>query len=179
MARWRTFWSGTTRTWRKPAGDVDVISHPESLIGNDAARAIHGLSAGSDVAILGQAVEPGPATVLDLVTPSGERADIQGPVAGVMAALAELAAATDMVPLVVVAADLSTSVPALLDLLDKPGVTTGVALVLPESVDRGLADLSAVRVGADGQIVESVGTAGYVVTRPNCALLGLLRVAPS
>ena len=156
-----------------------MSSHPESLIGNDAARAIHGLSAGSDVAILGQAVEPGPATVLDLVTPSGERADIHGPVAGVMAALAELAAATDMVPLVVAAADLSTSVPALLDLLDKPGVATGVAVVLPESVDRGLAHLSAVRVGADGKLVESVGTAGYVVTRPNRALLGLLRVAPS
>jgi phosphatidylglycerophosphate synthase len=96
-----------------------------------------------------------------------------------MSALAELAAAADNVPLVVTAADLSTSLPALLDLLDRPGVATGVVVVPPETVDRGLSHLTAVRVGVDGRLVESVGTADHVVTRPNRALPGLLRVAPS
>ncbi|MBE3075493.1 MAG: CDP-alcohol phosphatidyltransferase family protein, partial [Actinobacteria bacterium] len=152
---------------------------PEKVVGNADARAIHGLSAGSDLAILGRAAEPGPSFVLELVSPVGERAEIEGPVAGAMAELAELASATDRVPLVVAAADLSTSVPALLDLLDKPGVATGVAVVRPESVGRGQAHLAAVRVGVDGKLVESVGTASYVVTRPSHALPGVLRVAPA
>lgn len=151
--------------------------HPERLVGNDAARSIHGLSVGSDLALLGRAVEPGP-PMLDVLNPAGARVDIDAPAASAMASLADLAAAADTVPLVVAAADLLTSVPALLDLLDKPGVATGVAVVLPESVDRGLSQLPAVRVGADGRLVESVGTAGHVVTRPNRALPGLLRVAP-
>lgn len=152
--------------------------HPGRLVGNDAARAVHGLSAGADLAILGRAVEPGPPAVLDLVSPPGQRADIDAPVAVAMAALADLAAAAHAGPLVVVAADLSTSVPALLDLLDKPGVATGVAVILPESVDRGLTHLPAVRVGGDGKLVESVGTTGFVVTEPNRVLPGVLRVSP-
>jgi phosphatidylglycerophosphate synthase len=96
-----------------------------------------------------------------------------------MVALAELASATDRVPLVVVAANLSTSLPALLDLLDNPGTATGVAVVLPERVAHGLEHLPAVRVGVDGKLVESVGATGYVVTGPNRALPGVLRVAPA
>ncbi|NMM22849.1 MAG: CDP-alcohol phosphatidyltransferase family protein, partial [Phycicoccus sp.] len=83
----------------------------------------------------------------------------------------------DDVPLVVAAADLSISVPAVLDLLDKPGVTTGVAVVHSGSVNRGIQHLPAVRIGMDGKLVESVGTASHVVTGPNRALPGLLRVA--
>ena len=152
--------------------------HPEQLVGNEAARAVHGLSTGSDLAILGRVVGTEPLAVLDVVSPAGTRVDVDAAVGAAMTALADLAAAAQDVPLVVAAADLSTSVPALLDLLDKPGVATGAAVVLPESVDRGLAHLPAVRVGVDGKLVESVGTAGYVVTRPNRALPGLLRVAP-
>ena len=151
--------------------------HPERLVGNDAARSVHGLSAGSDLVMLGPAARPG-SPVLDILSPAGTRVDVDAPATMAMAALADLAAAVHTVPLVVAAADLSTSVPALLDLLDKPGVATGVAVVLPQRVDRGLQHLPAVRVGADGKLVESVGTTGYVVTRPNGALPGLLRVAP-
>jgi phosphatidylglycerophosphate synthase len=155
-----------------------VSPDPQRLVGNDAARAVHGLSAGSDLAFLGRAVEPGPPT-FDVLKPAGARWDVDAPTTSAMATLAELAAASHTVPLVVAAADLRTSVPAVLDLLDRPGVATGVAVVLPESVDRGLEHLPAVRVGADGKLVESVGTTGYVVTRPSGALPGLLRVAPA
>lgn len=151
----------------------------EELVGNDDARALRDLSAGADLAMLGHRVEPGPPAVLEVLSPIGRRVDLEGPVAGAMAALAELASATDSVPLVVAASDLSASVPALLDLLDKPGVATAVSVVLPESVDRGLAQLPPARVGADGKLVESVGTSGYLVTRPNRVLPGLLRVAPA
>ena len=163
---------------RKPASETDVSLDGERLVGNDGARAIHGLSAGSDLAILGRAADPGPPAVLDLVSPVGARKEVDAPVAVAMGALAELAAASETVPLVLAVADLSISVPALLDLLDKPGVATGVPVVLPESVGRGLEHLPLVRVGADGKLVESVGTAGYVLTRPTGALPGLLRVSP-
>jgi len=154
-------------------------SSPAPLVGNSDARSVHGLSAGSDVAFLGGAGPgPGPSAVLELVRPAGVQADLGGPVAGAMSRLAELASASDDVPLVVVAADLSTSVPALLDLLDKPGVATGVAVVLPGSVDRGLDHLPMVRVGPDGKLLESVGVFGHAVTRPNRVLPGVLRVAP-
>ena len=109
-----------------------VSPHTERLVGNDHARAVLGLSAGSDLAMLGRPGESGPPTVLDLVSPVGERVDFDGPAAGAMVALADLASATDSVPLVVAAADLSISFPAVLDLLDKPGVATGVQVVLPE-----------------------------------------------
>ncbi|HXR68281.1 MAG TPA: DUF5941 domain-containing protein [Dermatophilaceae bacterium] len=151
--------------------------HSEPLVGNDAARAVHGLSAGSDLATLGSTAEPRP-PMFDVLSPAGVRVDIDAPAALAMASLADLAASAHTVPLVVAAADLTTSVPAVLDLLDKPGVATGVSVVLPESVDRGLEHLPAVRIGADGKLVESVGTTGYVVTGPNRALPGLLRVAP-
>src|SRR6185436_11309228 len=111
------------------------------------------------LAILGSAVEPGP-PMSDVLSPAGVRVDLDLPTASAMASLADLAASAHNVSLVVAAADLTTSVPAMLDLLDKPGVATGVSVVLPESVDRGLEHLPAVRVGADGKLVESVGTTG-------------------
>jgi len=125
-----------------------VNPHSERLVGNDAARAVHGLSAGSDLATLGSTAEPRP-PMFDVLSPAGVRVDIDAPAALAMASLADLAASAHTVPLVLAAADLTTSVPAVLDLLDKPGVATGVSVVLPESVDRGLEHLPAVRIGAD------------------------------
>jgi phosphatidylglycerophosphate synthase len=158
--------------------DVSTSPSPERLVGNDSARAIHGLSAGSDLAILGCDVEPDP-RIAQVLGSGGVRVEICAPAASALASLADLAAAGHAVPLVVEIGGLSADVPALLDLLDKPGVATGVTVLLPESVDRGLEHLPLVRVGPDGKVVESVGSTGYIVTRPNRALLGLLRVAPA
>src|SRR6185436_17103604 len=141
-------WTSTTRTRWKPASEPLVNPHPERLVGNDDARAVHGLSAGSDLAILGRAAVPRP-PLSEVLSPVGAWVDIDAPAAPAMASLADLAASAHTVPLVVAAADLTTSVPAVLDLLDKPGVVTGVSVVLPESLDRGLEHLPAVRIGAD------------------------------
>jgi phosphatidylglycerophosphate synthase len=163
-------------------------------VGNDAARAIHGLSAGADLAVLGQDIddaadlglqeaEPG-VQLLEVLNPVGTLTKIFPPAASALASLADLADLSDPAlgagarPMVVAVAHLATEVPALLDLLDKPGVSTGVATVRPERVDTGLERLTQARVGADGKLVESVGTASHVVTRPNLALPGLLRVGP-
>jgi hypothetical protein len=119
------------------------------------------------------------AQMLEVLTPVGTRVEIYPPGAVALATLANVAAAGNTAPLVVAVADLSTSVAAVLDLLDKPGIATGVAVVRPQDVDLGLQHLPPARVGVDGKLVESVGTTGHVVTRPNRALLGLLRVAPA
>lgn len=165
-------------TWRKTASEADVSPHPEQLVGDDAARSVHGLSAGSDVARLG-ADEGGTTTdALQIVTPAGAVLVIDDALTKApFAALADLAGASDQVPLVVVAADLDLSLPAGLDLLDKPGVATGVLTVLPTAVGQGVERLAPVRVGADGRLLESVGTSVHVVTRPDAALPGMLRVA--
>ena len=144
-------------------------------VGTASARAVRGWSAGADVAVAG--ATPLPTPTAEALTALRVR---QPPVcADGLAGLAELARARDDVPLVVLAADLDLTLPALLDLLDRPGVGTAATVVEPAQLDRGLARLDPVRVGADGVLVESVGAAGRAVTAPNRALLGALRVAPA
>ena len=153
---------------------------PEGLVGDDAARSVHGLSSGSDVARLGAGADLTRTDALQILTPVGAELVIDDPSSTtLLAALADLAGASDRVPLVVVAADLDLSLPAGLDLLDSPGVATGALTVSPTAVSQGVDRLSPVRVGGDGRLLESVGTISHIVTCPNAALPGMLRVAPA
>lgn len=89
------------------------------------------------------------------------------------------AAADGEGPLVVIAAGLTISAPALLDLLDSPQAATATLTVEPDRVRSAPEMLAPARVGPDGRLVESVGTRAHSVSGPNCALLGVLRLAPA
>lgn len=156
------------------------------LVGDDAARAVRGFSRGADVALLpapgASPAERGTADSTDICAVLREL-DTAGPqpvqarsAAAQLRQLADIASASVDAPLVLACADLRTSVPAVLDLLDKPGVVTAVATVLPDAVAEGVDRLPPARVGADGRLVESVGTGFHVVTRPSRLLVGVLRV---
>lgn len=153
-----------------------MSAEPLALVGSPAARSVHGLSAGADLALLGR---QDPARLRDVLvaTLAHEAATVvAGTAAQVLVQLADLAESDPRETLVVAAADLLLPLPAVLDLLDKPGVRTGVLTVAPTTLATGRDDVVRARVGGDGVLVESVGTAVHQVTRPNRALPGLLRV---
>ena len=152
---------------------------PAATVGNEAARAVHGLSAGADLALLGSCDAAGLRGELAGAGVHGAATVITGSAAEVLEQLADLAESDPAEVLVVAAADLQLSLPAVLDLLDKPGVRTGVLTAAPEVLESGRAVAVRARVGGDGKLVESVGTAVHEVTRPNRALPGLLRVDPA
>jgi phosphatidylglycerophosphate synthase len=138
---------------------------------------VQGHSSGADVVLLG---EPHPAlrSVLEEVCAPARSLVVEGSVPSVLRVLADVASEHRARPLVLARGDLDVDLPAVLDLLDRPGVATATVTVEPGAVDRGLECLSPVRVGRDGKGVESVGTAAHVVTNPTHVLLGLVRTAP-
>ena len=155
-------------------------------VGDAAARAVHGHSAGADVAILGSA--PGSAAAatdlaqsLAEMVPGLRRHDLDGPPA--LAALAALAEADHHRPLVAVAADLEVSPVALLDLLDRPGDPTATATVEPGGAGSAGPSVTAatglplLRTHPERRDVLSVGTARHTVTNPTALGAGVLRVA--
>ncbi|MGN6635653.1 MAG: hypothetical protein ACTHJ6_09370 [Oryzihumus sp.] len=152
---------------------------PAATVGNAAARAVHGLSAGADLALIGCCDAAPLRGELAGAGVQGAATVITGAAAEVLEQLADLAESDPAEVLVVAAADLKLSLPAVLDLLDKPGVRTGVLTATPEVLESGRDVVTRARVGGDGKLVESVGTAVHEVTRPNRALPGLLRVDPT
>ena len=144
-------------------------------VGNAAARAVHGWTRGAEVVVLG---EPTGRVVealadLDLVptsTPEG------GPVAAQLAALAGVLPGSADRPLVLVAGDLDIESPALLDLLDRPGVRTAALVADPLALVSADDAVTVARVGRDGRLLESVGTAAHRVGAPTHVLPGAVRI---
>jgi len=165
-----------------------VTASAGALVGDDAARTVHGFSAGADVVLLGApGATPGTAveaSLPDVATSLAELglpapvAHLAGPPAEQLTWLAEALEGGGDVPLVVAAPDLHISHVALLDLLDRPGVRTAALVADPGALVEGAGLAGRARVGRDGTQVESVGTAHHTVTRPDRALPGVLRVAP-
>ena len=145
-------------------------------VGVSSAREIHGLSAGGQVVVIGR---PGSAAAavralcsVDTATQVDET-DLTRALMG----LAEVAAESVEHPLVVVDGGLHLSVPALLDLLDRPGVTTAALTAISWEVQSGVEAMTPVRTSADGSLLESVGSSFHVVSAPTHVLPGVLRVA--
>lgn len=154
-----------------------MSSATSSPVGSARARAVLGHTAGAEVVLLGE----GPGTVADALAELGlgdRTLAVAGTLPEQLATLATLLSAVDSTPMVVAAADLSVSYVALLDLLDRPGVATAALVADPFAVVQGKDGAARVRVGRDGRLVESVGTAAHVVTSPTHALPGVLRLAP-
>lgn len=157
-------------------GSLDVVAG--DLVGNAAARAVHGWSAGADLVVTG----PGPDDPLAAALAAfglGDAVELeQSPAASgeVLRHLAAVAAECADRPLVVVDPATSLTLPALLDLLDRPHPGTAALVVDPDAVSAGRDAATPVRVGVDGAALESVGGAGHVATRPTHALGGVLRV---
>ena len=163
------------------------MSAPATSVGTASSRALRGLSRGADVVLVGVTPPAAPeasahlAAVLEEVCAPTSVRHLPGGTCAALTALADLADLAETsrdTPLVVAAADLDTDLPALLDLLDRPGVRTATTVVARDGVDRGLEAATLVRVGRDGRAVESVGSPAHVVTAPTHVLLGVLRVAP-
>jgi phosphatidylglycerophosphate synthase len=144
-------------------------------VGNAAARVVHGWTRGAHVVVLG---EPTGRVVqaladLDLVptsTPEG------GPVAAQLAALAGVLPGAVDRPVVLVAGDLDIESPALLDLLDRPGVRTAALVADPLALGSVDDAVTMARVGRDGRLLESVGTAAHRVGAPTHVLPGVVRI---
>lgn len=153
-----------------------------TLVGNDAARAVHGWSARADVVALGG--EPTPelaraVSELGLGHPVPLATDPTSPVAPVASALrrlAETARRCPNTPLVVLDPGTELSMPALLDLLDRPGAGTAALTVPPTALTARLDRATAVRVGPDRAAIESVATDRHTVSLPTDVLGGVLRL---
>lgn len=149
----------------------------QSSVGNAVARAVHGLTAGADVVLLGG---KGPAAVSNSLAAlgiPGPGTALVGPLDVQLAGLADTLERTADVPLVLAAHDLQISYVALLDLLDRPGVLTAALVADPLAIVEGTASATPARVGRDGKLVESVGTPAHAVGDPSAVLPGLVRVA--
>ncbi len=155
-----------------------------AVVGSADARAVHGWSAGADLVVLGAALpEVTRAALAALMLRDPVRFD--GDEAAGARGLTELAELAEPEgdacdepdrPLVLVAGDVQLELPALLDLLDRPGLRSAALVVRPATVARGLTGAAPAGVGADGAGLESVGTGSHVVTRPSHVLGGVLRV---
>ncbi|WP_137122188.1 DUF5941 domain-containing protein [Segeticoccus rhizosphaerae] len=149
---------------------VDVV-----LVGDEDARAVHGWSAGADVVVLGGGLTPVLRQALaDLSL--REPVTIEEPGAAGVLDLVSLARADLRRPLVLIGGDVELELPALLDLLDRPGSGTAAQTIRPEAVTEGLPHVIPVRVGADAAALESLGTDVHEVTGPDHALTGLVRI---
>ena len=149
----------------------------QPFVGSEAARAVHGHSAGGSVAFVGTA-EPS-ADLRESLDPFG--LSLAGPWGpdrpDWLASLASLAEGDDVAPLVLVAADLTVSPVALLDLLDRPGdPTAAVTVELPALRTPGT-DLTLLRVHPEQKLVHSVGTTRHTVTAPTHLGLGVVRLS--
>jgi hypothetical protein len=142
-------------------------------VGSTTARVVHGHTAGADAVLLGAG-----AGDLDVALGAlgvSPPARLQGRLADQLSALAEAVGSASDRPFVAAACDLDLALPALLDLLDRPGVGTAALVADPWVVTGSPPALA--RVGRDGRLVESVGTPGHVVSDPTHVLPGILRIA--
>lgn len=155
---------------------------PGALVGSDAARAIHGWSAGAELVWLGgnsDGAEPVPCAITSAALGTLGLSAAAAPVAGCgpqLARLATLAASGDR-PLVLVADDLELELPGLLDLLDVPGDRTATVVADPQTVSGSGTESAAVRVSIDGGTLESVRTERHQCLDPNRLSAGILRLA--
>lgn len=152
---------------------------PVADVGGSAAHTVHGFSADADVALVGSS----PPTA-ELSSALSELVTTAPVLVTGLAELAALAGARADVALAVAAADLRTSLPALLDLLDSPGERTAALVADPYSVEMpqpidGAETATLLRVGPDGAGIESAGTARHTVSSPNRVSVGALRLAPA
>lgn len=166
------------------------------IVGNHAARAVHGHSAGADVVLVGPTArdshEPAdsaagpaasvPASLAESIAEVVPGARFHEPGGPVLAALADVAELTADRPLVVAANSLEISPVALLDLLDRPGNPSAVATLDATDLDSpvlhgGPGRLTPVRTHPARREVLSVGTARHTVTAPTALAVGVLRIA--
>jgi phosphatidylglycerophosphate synthase len=167
------------------------------LVGNSAARAVHGHSAGADVVLVGaaasvslqvagpNAVAAGSAHRAGLVESLAEvvpGARFHEPTGAALTALADVAELASDRALVVGAGGLEISPVALLDLLDRPGNPTAVATLDVTDLDTpvvqgGPGRLTPVRTHPARRDVLSVGTTRHTVTAPTALAVGVLRIA--
>jgi phosphatidylglycerophosphate synthase len=155
---------------------VRLALAPDGLVGNAAARSVHGFSAGADVALLGNGECASLTESLRLLRASSATVRLSGEGEAQLLGLASLAESSDAVPLVVADSTLQIAFPALLDLLDRPRVATSALVADPQPITTGKQLATPVRVGHDGRLIESVGTAAHAVSAPTHALVGLLRI---
>ncbi|MGA8979540.1 MAG: hypothetical protein WB473_10555, partial [Pedococcus sp.] len=147
--------TGTEPTGAEPTGAESTGPGPS--VGNDTARAVHGLSAGADVVLLGGvASSPMPRTLAALGI-VGSSVTLSGALPAQLSGLAEALERTDAAPAVVAADDLVISEVALLDLLDRPGVRTAALVADPLALTEVAALATPARAGRDGKLLESVG----------------------
>ncbi len=149
------------------------MTAPEALRAPPA-RAVHGHTAGATVVVLG----PADPTTLDAVRQvcGTEPVGLDGATADILAQLAELAGQSETVPLVVVDGSLRLELPGLLDVLDRPALTTAALTVPGADVTLGRGLVARARVGADSRLLESASSSWHQVGGPTHALAGLLRV---
>jgi hypothetical protein len=147
------------------------------LVGDEDARAVHGWSAAADVVVLGRGLTPVLRKALAALSLREPVTIEESGAAGVLE-LVSLSRADQRRPLVIVGGDVELELPALLDLLDRPGSGTAAQTIRPAAVSEGLQHVIPARVGADAAALESVGTDVHEVTRPDHALTGLVRIDP-
>jgi phosphatidylglycerophosphate synthase len=168
-------------------------------VGNAAARAVHGHSAGADVVLVGASAPgspqvagstagpPGsaqPADLAESIAQAVPGARFHEPTGPALTELADVAERAGDRPLVVAAGSLQISPVALLDLLDRPGNPTAVATLDATDLDTpvvhgGPGRLTPVRTHPARRDVLSAGTARHTVTAPTALAVGVLRIAGS
>jgi hypothetical protein len=146
-----------------------------------------GRSAGADLLVVGGDVA---SDLVESLEPFGlvrraTDADLHH-VRATLSAAADVAAASDEVPFILVSNDVRVSPVGLLDILDAPRDVTATAVVhgpvgdlrgevIDPTMVRG--GFWPVRVDRYTRTVESVGTAGHIVSAPTAYAVGVLRVA--
>lgn len=158
-----------------------MSSTPRLSVGNEAARGVHGHSSGASAFLVGA----GTGTTIGVdVTEALVALGVSRPVqvAGdslqtQLQSLADALEGSGDTPAVMTAPDLEISYVALLDLLDRPGVRTAALTADPLAIVDGAERATPGRVGRDGRLLESVGTAAHAVGNPTAALPGMVRVA--
>lgn len=146
-------------------------------VGDDAARSVHGYSAGALAVLLGPGTGEGVAEVFAALGISAPVRVAEATLAAQFETLADVLGQADDGPAVIAAADLEISWVALLDLLDRPGVHTAALVADPLALVEGVDVVTPGRVGRDGKLVESVGTSSHIAGNPTSALPGIVRVA--
>ena len=172
------------------------------FVGNEAARRVHGYSAGADTLLLGRGDERPEVhdlrETLDEFAPARVRR-VDAAASGWLSLVAELlregsdTSASDSPPgdspagdswagrspAIVVADGLRISPVALLDLLDRPGDPTAVATIEATSVVGPAREMTRLRTERDLWEVHSVGTSAHAVSSPTALAPGVLRIAAS
>lgn len=144
-----------------------------ALVGDDRARRVGGHWGGGDALVLGG--DPS-----DDLRETAEQVDLKirpGPAdPEFFLSLAEAAEEDSTRPLVLLAAEVSISPVALLDLVDSPNDRTAALTLGPEDIAAGAESLAAVRFSRQTRRVLSLGTAHHVVTNPTGYVVGVVRI---